>query len=128
MFLYCIVLAAATLGAIGCGQASDSVTLEGKVTYQGEPLKHGSVTFFPAAGRPVNAGLSTDGSYSIELSPGEYVVAVSYTEPLPAGYREGDPVPPPKFVLPPKYATRARSTLTATVAADQEAPIDFKLE
>jgi hypothetical protein len=55
-------------------------------------------------------------------------VAVNYTEPLPAGYKEGDPIPRPKLVLPPEYSTRARSKLTATVAADQSAPIDFKLE
>jgi hypothetical protein len=112
----------------GCGEKSTAVAVDGNVTYQGKTFDNGSITFYPAAGRPVNTPITADGAYAVELEPGEYVVGVNYSEPLPPGFKEGDPVPPPKFVIPPEYSTRAKSKLSATVAADQSEPIDFKLE
>jgi hypothetical protein len=76
----------------------------------------------------VNAPLGAGGTYSTQLPPGDYTVTVSYTEPLPEGFKEGDPTPKPKFVLPPEYTTRARSKLTATVSEDSGAPINFELK
>jgi hypothetical protein len=118
----------AILCASGCGDSSDAVPVQGNVSYRGEALSRGSVTFFPTAGRPVNVAISSDGSYSTELSPGEYIATVSYSEPLPAGYKEGDPVPAPKFILPEEYTRRTKSTLTASILADQDDPINFALE
>lgn len=123
-----VLLGAWCIGGAGCGAESSMVGVSGKVVHQGQSLPGGSVTFFPTAGRPVNAPLSTEGAYSVELEPGEYVVTVNYTEPLPAGFKEGDPLPSPKFVLAPEHSIRARSTLKATVAADQSEPIDFQLK
>ena len=123
---FCIALFA--MSATGCGEKSNTVSVNGNVTYSGQPLTHGSVTFFPPIGRPVNAPLAADGAYGAELAPGEYTVTVSYTEPLPAGFKEGDPLPTAKLTLPPEYDTRARSTLKATVAENQSDPIDFTLK
>jgi uncharacterized membrane protein len=123
---YCL-LAVAACSAIGCGESSSTVTVHGNVTYQGNPLA-GSVTFFPTSGRPVNTALSADGHYEVELEPGDYTVTVNYTEPLPSGFKEGDPMPQPKIVLPPEYSTRARSTLSASVSEGQSEPINFDLK
>jgi hypothetical protein len=114
--------------ASGCGDASNTVSVDGQVTYAGSALPGGSVTFFPTSGRPVNAPIASDGNYNIEVAPGDYVVTVTYSEPLPPGYKEGDPIPAPKIELPAEYSTRAKSTLSATVAADQSEPIDFELK
>jgi hypothetical protein len=126
-FLLCVV-GAVLLSAAGCGESSTTETVSGTVTYRGAPLPNGSVTFFPTSGRPVNVPRASDGAYTAELEPGEYSVTVSYTEPLPPGFKEGDPVPPPKIVLPAEYTTSARSTLKATVTPDHDQPIDFTLE
>jgi hypothetical protein len=116
------------LCAVGCRNQSDEVSVEGRVTFRGQPLPNGSVTFYPTVGRPVNAPLGAGGEYSTQLPPGEYAVTVSYTEPLPEGFKEGDPTPRPKFVLPPEYTTRARSKLIATVSEDLDEPINFELK
>lgn len=111
---------------VGCGGLSDTVTVHGTVKYQGSPVP-GSLTFYPMSGRPVNAAVAADGTYQADLPPGEYTVTVNYTEPLPPGFKEGDPMPRPKIVLPPEFSTRTKSTLSATVAADQSEPVNFDL-
>jgi hypothetical protein len=122
------ILAAAALFLAGCGESSNKVSIAGHVTYQGQPLANGSIAFYPAAGRPVIAGLSVDGAYSTELDPGDYTVTVDTASQLPPGFHEGDPVPPPKLVLPPEYTTRAKSKLTASVKEGQTEPINFALD
>jgi hypothetical protein len=72
--------------------------------------------------------LSSNGDYEAELPPGEYVVTVMPGSPKPENYKEGDPLPPPKVVLPPDYASRVRSPLKATVAEGQSEPINFELK
>src|SRR5687767_11509641 len=124
LLLLLVVLA----GTAGCGESSNEVSVEGKVTYRGEPLDKGSVMFFPSTGRPAAAALSEGGEYSLELLPGLYTVTVNVGPDLPPGFREGDPVPPPKIVLPPEYTSLVRSRLTATVSDDSDEPIDFDLK
>jgi hypothetical protein len=125
----CGFLAAVVCTAIGCGDSSKKVPVRGNVTYQGQTLENGSITFFPTAGRPAFAALTAEGDYSIELDPGDYTVTVENSATLPPSFKEGDPPPPPpKIVVPPEYTSRARSTLKATVAADQSEPISFDLK
>jgi hypothetical protein len=112
----------------GCSETWTAVSIHGNVSYQDKALDNGSIMFYPAAGRPAFAVLNADGDYSIDLEPGEYTVTIENSAPLPPGFKEGDPMPPPKVVLPPEYSTRARSMLKATVAADQSEAIDFKLD
>ncbi|MCI0748493.1 MAG: hypothetical protein L0Y58_24055 [Verrucomicrobia subdivision 3 bacterium] len=116
------------IGVVGCAKSSDTVAVGGKVSYRGEPLVNGAVTFFPAMGRPVSAPTTPEGEYTAQLAPGEYDVVVNVGAELPPGFKEGDPLPPPKIVLPPEYTIRARSTLKATVTAADQEPIDFALE
>ena len=125
-FAWWILLALSAIS--GCGEESDSVAVRGKVFYRGEPLSNAAITFFPNTGRPVTAPLSQQGDYDTALPPGEYSVIVNVGTELPPGFKEGDPLPPPKIDLPPEYTTLARSTLRATVTPDQSEPIDFALE
>lgn len=122
---------AATLflvGAPGCGQDGQTVTVQGTVSYRGEPLSNASIMFFPVSGQPVTATISSTGQYTANLSPGDFTVVVNLGAQLPPGYKEGDPIPPPKLVLPPQYSTRAKSTLHATVQTGRNQVIDFSLE
>ena len=124
------VLFVAALSLTGCGGSSSTVSVQGHVTYRGEPLENGLATFFPPEGRPISVAISEDGSYQAQLEPGEYVVAVSVGpgNERPAGYKLGDPVPPPKIVLPIQYSSRAKSTLSASVKTGQTEPINFDLK
>lgn len=112
----------------GCGEKSDGVLIGGRVTYQGKAIGNGSLTFFPAQGPPVTTALAEDGAYECLLPAGEYRVAVAVGVALPPGWKEGDPVPRQAVELPEAYATRLKTPLTASVAADQSASIDFSLE
>ncbi len=115
--------------ASGCGRtASDTVAVHGHVSYRGEPLANGLVAFFPIHGRPVFAPISESGDYRLDVEPGNYTVTVRISERLPPGFKEGDPLPPPKIVLPPEYTTQAKSKLHAAVSEDQSEPIDFALD
>src|SRR4051812_7242101 len=73
----------------GCGDASNQAKVHGKVTYQGEPLPNGTITFFPSQGRPKSVALSQQGAYSIELPPGDFTVIVGVGREVPAGLRDG---------------------------------------
>jgi hypothetical protein len=72
-----IVLCA--LAALACGGCSDpTATVSGEVTYDGQPVKNGYVTFTPADGKgPAVGAQITDGRYTADkVPPGEKVVKV----------------------------------------------------
>ena len=121
-------LALVVIGAAGCGGSSPRVPIHGHLSYRGEAINSGTLTFFPASGRPISTILSSDGEYTSRLPPGEYRVTITVGVDVPAGWEEGDPLPPPKFVLPAQYTTRAKTSLKLTVAENQPGPIDFVLE
>jgi hypothetical protein len=112
---------------LGCGKSSGKVSVHGHVSYRGEGLESAAVTFIPAYGRPEAASIK-NGEYSTELMPGEYSAIVVIGVNPPKGYKEGDPIPPPKIALPEAYTSRDKSTLKATVKAGQSEPIDFELK
>ena len=68
------------------------------------------------------------GDYAVELAPGDYTTTIDLASEFPPGFKEGDPQPKPKYVLPDEYTTRAKSTLKTTVKAGDDQPIDFDLK
>ena len=114
--------------AAGCGDSSGEVFIHGHISYRGEAINNGVLTFFPARGRPISATLTRDGAYTSRLPPGQYRVIVTVGVNLPTGWKEGDPIPEPKFVLPAQYTSRSETSLRKTVSESQKAPIDFVLE
>jgi hypothetical protein len=112
---------------VGCGQASSGVSLAGNVSLQGQPIANGAVMFFPPHGRAIVTTTNATGDYAVKLEPGQYDVTVNTSVQLPAGWKEGDPVPPQKTVLPTIYTTRVKTPLQATVAASGAQSIDFDL-
>jgi hypothetical protein len=124
-----LAVALASIVLLGCGESSPHVTVAGRVALQEKPLPDAKLTFFPASGRPVTAQVSTDGQYEVELLPGEYRVVVDLGVALPPGYKEGDPLPPPPVMLPPKYTRRVDTPLTATVTPESATQtINLKLD
>src|SRR6266478_1634968 len=116
-----------SLTASGCKKSSVAVPIHGHISYRGEPLATSSVTFFPETGRPVTAP-APQGEYAAELMPGNYTATVAVGIEYPKGFKETDPLPTPKVVLPDAYRTRTKSTLKTTVKPGQSEPIDFELK
>jgi hypothetical protein len=120
-------LIALTMGAAGCNKSASTVHVHGHVTYQGNPLPSSLLTFFPSTGRPVSTNVS-NGDYAVDLAPGDYTTTIDVAPEFPPGFKEGDPQPKPKYVLPDEYTTRTKTTLKAIVNTSQDQPIDFELK
>lgn len=76
------LLTGVLLGISGCGAAT---TVSGTVTYEGEPIEEGWVTFMPVDGSGSEAGAKiTDGEYHVEeITPGEKTVQVVGVKEVP---------------------------------------------
>jgi hypothetical protein len=116
------------IAAAGCSESSSTIAVHGTVSYRGQPITSGAVTFFPESGRPTTVSLTDEGEYAAELPAGEYRVTVNVGVVLPPGWKEGDPVPPQKLQLPVQYTTQARTPLKANVTADDRQPVDFHIK
>src|SRR5262245_41693700 len=103
----------------GCGGSSGGIDVSGNITYRGKPVGEGDIAFFPASGNPIGALVDSGGNYEVALPPGEYRVIIGKSNPFPPGWKEGDPQPPPKDPLPPKYAEPTTTELKATVSDAQ---------
>jgi hypothetical protein len=118
----------------GCGYgSSDHVPVQGSVTFDGQPVDNGTITFYPQD--KGKAQVSTEivgGKYKLESGkgpmPGKYRVEILWKK------KTGRQVPTPgdetalmdetQQVLPPQYNTQ--STLTAEIEAKSNTK-DFPL-
>jgi len=114
----------------GAGDKNPRYKITGKVTYQGQPVEEGTVTFEdPATGQVNSSPLGSGGAYALELPAGDYKVSVS--PPLVEAKSTADTPPDmvPKKVnnIPKKYWVQETSGLSAEVAKDQRT-LDFDLK
>jgi hypothetical protein len=129
---------AALLLAPACGPARPELApVWGKVTYKGEPVTKGTVSFKPVdpAGSPASGTIDADGSYSLQSNepgdgalPGEYKVAVStVTTDQILDYIPKKRVAKPKSPVPEKYANPETSGITRTVKPGRnDIPIELE--
>ena len=118
---------------VGCnsGDKLARYQISGKVTYQGQPVETGEITFAdPKAGQVNSSQLGSGGSYSTELPAGDYRVSVA--PPLVEGKASADSppdmVPDPSVKnIPKKYWVQETSGLTAQVAKDKR-EFNFELK
>lgn len=115
----------------GCS-SENRVAVEGKVTYAGQPLDVGTITFLPASGEGVKCGgLIENGQYSVErelgLGPGQHRVEIRWSKATGQKSRNefGEEIAVRQEGLPSKYHTD--STLTAEVKSGDNV-LDFNLE
>ncbi len=113
----------------GCSDGRGTrVPISGTVTIDGEPLKHGSVTFFPiASGDGYRAGggsLDENGQYRISsytafdgLLPGKYEVTILAVEPINDESQ--------RWHAPKSYSSAATSGLTIEIK--DESVMDLEL-
>jgi hypothetical protein len=112
---------AVLLPAVGCSKPGPpKFPVSGKVSFKGQPLKEGMVTFYTKDDGAYAATIDASGTFVIDkgLKEGQYRV---YVEPPPEVMtpppRGGPPNTPPKVYenVPQKYRQAATSGLLATV-------------
>jgi len=109
---------------LGCSADVKQGTVSGTVTFDGQPLKSGTIRFDSSDGRTAAADASiVDGKFNVKLSPGDKRVTI--TSPKVIGKKKMYDTPDsPVYdvteeLLPKRY--NAQSTLSMTVtAASQE--------
>jgi len=114
------LLLAAFLLVAGCGRGGGTHVVRGTVTYQGQPLQHGSVMFnsIDTALPPAVGRIDSDGTYELRAAPGEYKVVVNATTPVDLSLETDDPAyKPPQSLIPENYSNPMTSPLQATVGA-----------
>jgi hypothetical protein len=121
----CIVLVICA----GCGQRDykgpQRFPLSGEVTYDGEPIDFGSISFLPAGGEQrVSGGLIENGKYSVPeaqgANAGKHRVEIHWLKRTGKQKRDpdsGEMFDDRKEALPPRF--HVDSELTAEVSAKQ---------
>lgn len=109
----------------GCGDSDSSVTIvpiSGKVTFEGTPVKGGSIAFANDEGGMIfRADFGSDGSYALlsqhgtGIPPGNYKVSIAPPTPSDEPDPENDPVAQESEDIPKKYRDFSTSGLTADV-------------
>lgn len=121
--LVAVVMAVAIGFCLGCG--GQGTTVEGNVTFDGQPVEKGSITLEPADGLgPAAGGTITSGKYRLDsmsgLVPGEKIVRISAVRSTGKKIEAGPPEPPGTKVdevqqfIPAKY--NDQSTLKVQIA------------
>ena len=136
-----MVLLIAPLCFAGCDAGGiKTVPVTGRVTYNGNPVTEGMVTFMPASSpagsiyRPATSQLQPDGSYNLRtfepgdgVIPGEYAVAIvafDHDTWAPPQY----PGDEPDYTVPKKYVRPDTSGLEAVIPADASGPLEINFE
>jgi len=130
-----------TLVAAGCGTSTGTVS--GKVTYKGNPVTGGNITFIPPPGHAtVSVPINEDGTYTAEKVPtvnmkvcvetdslrpnkgGGGGAAPKYSPPAgataPPGYLSGPAKKGVYVQIPPKYAQPDSTDLSYTVKSGKQ--------
>jgi hypothetical protein len=115
----------------GCGRSDGLTAVSGTVSYDGQPVKKGTVTFLPADGNgPTAAAVIADGKYSVKVAPGRKLVRIEGYKVLGRRpYNPGNPKSPmvdkQEQILPQRY--NAKSELTREITPTL-GTCDFALE
>jgi hypothetical protein len=129
-----VVAFALVSSVIGCGKASERLPLQGKITWQGQPLTKGSILFMPARGHrgPKIGAQVVEGDYQIDADRGATAGAYRVEVRSDSGERPHSPTDerPTRTAtkssasIPPEYNSNSR--LSADVSAERTR-FDFDL-
>jgi hypothetical protein len=124
--------------AWGCGSAPEhpeTFPVQGKVTYKGQPVPKGTVTFQSDGGQTATGEIQPDGTYRLgTFAAGDGAVAGHHKVMIIANDADPTLMPgsspgykPPKDLVPAKYSKLETSGLEAVVEKDK-ANVDFDLK
>ncbi len=134
-----IVTVALVLGTLaGCTESIDrpkTFPVSGKVTYKGQPVTRGTITFQSDQGHASVAEIQSDGTYRLStFGEADGAVAGHYRVYVISNTADPNLMPgsspgwkPPKDLVPTKYAKTETSGLETTVSEDKK-EYDFHLE
>lgn len=132
-----LILVPLVLPLGGCGRGYDGpkrYPLSGKVSYDGEPIDMGTISFIPADGAHlrISGGQIVNGAYSVleekGANAGKYRVEIRWAKKTGKKYFDKDlqlENDARKEGLPPRF--REKSELTAEVS-DSQTTFDFHLK
>ncbi|QDU13718.1 hypothetical protein CA11_15040 [Gimesia maris] len=135
LFVFCLIIVTMT----GCGDGHPARSpVSGTISYNGKPLKIGSLLFVPVKGGPPAQGkVRGDGFYVMEtfgtedgVIPGDYKVMITALTSSGGSGLPEDTVKAnaePVSVIPEWYGDLEKSGLRVTVVADKPNTIDFPL-
>jgi len=135
--LACLVVALGGLLA-GCGGEDRMPTapVEGKVLYNGEPLKFGSVVFIPEAGPPARGTIQPDGTFYLSTyKDGDGAILGENRVEITCSTNQDPDAPPPdpnvempvgESLIPQRYTQAQTSGLTREVKEGGNS-FEFKL-
>ncbi len=131
-----IVLLSAAVSVVvgGCNRGPAMAPVSGKVTYKGQPLKHGNVLFQPSVGPPAKGEIGPDGSYTLSTYKkndgavlGKHRVQVICVDPRAKPANPDEETPSAKSLIPEKYSNYVTSEITVEVVkGGGPYPIDLK--
>ena len=133
IFRFAIAAAFVLVLSVGCGSPSDVGFVTGVVTLDGEPVQHGSVSFYPAGGRASVGGTKQDGSYELIYTRSRKGALIGEHKVTIAQEKESsisDDEPAAEFKkanIPRKYTNEKTTDLTATVVQGNNV-INFDLK
>jgi hypothetical protein len=130
---------------LGCGEGgvpADAATVQGVVTFNGDPVSDATVTFRSDDNRSAVGKTDEQGQYKLSspqipggAAPGTYKITVTKREQLQTesiteehpDYGKPMPAPPePKHLLPQKYSQPNTSGLEATITQGaNEVPLEL---
>jgi hypothetical protein len=129
-----MAVSAAILASAGCSKnAADRVVVEGSVSFNGEPVANGQISFYPTEANPgpVSGGPIKDGKYVAQarggVPLGNHRVEITGFRPMKStGGPVGEGLPAEQY-LPSQF--NQRSELTALVeATPNPKTLDFDLQ
>ena len=123
------------LGGVGCGPNSNTVRVSGEVSFKGEPVQQGEITFRPLQGTkgPATGGAIENGQYDIPADKGPQAGGAYRVEIL--GLKDsgrvietgmGDPVPAFDYYIPPQFNTKSKLEVSIPTGGS-EFQQDYKL-
>jgi len=110
-----------------------TVKIRGRVTYKGQPVCSGFVTFLDDLGhRPAAGNLQSDGTYELSTFTagdgalsGQYKVLVLSLQNEPTPDKPSQPV---VSAIPTKYGKPQTTPLTITIPAERGSPIELNFD
>lgn len=122
----------ALIGLAGCGNADNMADVAGAVTFDGQPVNEGNITFVPVDGKsPTAGGVIKEGRYQARVPIGRMKVAIS--APRVVGTKKiydtpDSPVMPITVeALPARYSDREKTEIEINVQPGGNNDENFEL-
>jgi hypothetical protein len=123
----CLLLLAVGLFCVGCAPATTTVSIQGNVTLDGQPLEKGDILFThsdPQFGQ--EAGKIVGGAYTANVHPGANQVSIRATREVPGKFGPMGTEPELEDIVPAKY--NSATTLNVDVTKEKKKGYDFELQ